>query len=153
MRIIIRLSVLSGLVGACLLPFISYAADPFGGRASFVKACYNETIYALLGPPRGGPFVWYPATKTYQFGPPRAAGQWLLGLAGPPYYCLAYVSPVTTWPARAILMMGSSGPSSPAIDAPQSATTQTQFPGALLTTPPADTTTTNPNASPTPSTP
>lgn len=127
------------LIAVLVTPFMSFAADPFGGRASTVRNCYNETIYALLGGPRGGPFVWYPATKTYQFGPPRYAGQWLLGLSGPPYYCLVSVLPVATLPAKAIIMMGSSGPSSPAVTAPQAGTTTLQFPNSLSTTPPADT--------------
>ncbi len=146
----LRISHVILVASVLALPALSFSAEPFGGRASYVKPCYNETIYALLGPPRGGPFVWYSATKTYQFGPPRAAGQWILGLAGPPYYCLAYVSPVTTWPGKAILMMGSSGPSSPAISVPQAATTSLQFPNSLSTTPPADSATT---PSPAPSTP
>lgn len=136
-----------------LFPVFSYAADPFGGRATIVKACYNETIYALLSPPRGGPFVWTTATKTYQFGPPRAVGQWLLGLSGPPYYCLWSVAPITPIPAKTIIMMGSSGPSSPAVGARETSPVNIQFPGSLLTTPPPPDTTTNGSASPTPSTP
>lgn len=89
------------------LPFLVSAA-PFGGRASIVKYCYNQTIYALLGAPRGGPFVWYPATKTYQFGPPSHAGQWILGLSSGAYYCLWSVQPQDFRPATAIMMMGSS---------------------------------------------
>lgn len=84
-------------------------AFPFGGQASLVLPCiYNSTIYAELGPPRGGNFVWTTATKTYQFGPPRHAGQWLLGLAGAPYYCIYSVFPLIIYPGVAITMMGSS---------------------------------------------
>ena len=83
-------------------------AFPFGGQASIVIPCYNQTIYALLGPPIGGPFVWTPSTKTYQFGPPSHAGQWLLGLAGPLYECLVSIDPIIVYSATAILMMGSS---------------------------------------------
>jgi hypothetical protein len=84
-------------------------AAPFGGRASIVVPCYNSAIYANLGPPIGGPYIWTPATRTYQFGAPKYAGQWLLGLYGAPYYCLVSRSPVITWAGRSIYMMGSSG--------------------------------------------
>ena len=89
-------------------PFFAYAF-PFGGQASIVLPCYyNQTIYASLGPPRGGEYVWTTATRTYQFGPPRHAGQWLLGLAGAPYYCLYDIFGIVIFPAIAITMMGSS---------------------------------------------
>src|SRR3989344_4392513 len=74
-----------GIVATALLCVIAPSvatAFPFGGQASIVLPCiYNSTIYVNLGPPRGGEFVWTTATRTYQFGPPRYAGQWLLGLA------------------------------------------------------------------------
>ena len=81
---------------------------PFGGQASEVIPCYNGAIYALLGPPIGGPYLWTPSTKTYQFGPPTHAGQWLLGNAGPPYFCLVSILPIITYPGTDIIMMGSS---------------------------------------------
>ncbi len=93
---------------ALLLPVFAYAF-PFGGRASVVLPCYyNSTIYVVLGPPIGGPYVWTTTTKTYKFGAPTHAGQWLLGLAGAPYYCLYSVAPEITYDAVAIIMMGSS---------------------------------------------
>ena len=96
-------------VAAILLssPLIA-AAFPFGGQASIVKPCYNQAIYANLGAPRGGPYIWTTSTKTYQFGPPTHAGQWLLGLAGAPYYCIISIQPVIVWPGTYITMMGSS---------------------------------------------
>ena len=84
------------------------SAFPFGGQASEVIFCYNDAIYALLGPPIGGPYLWTPSTKTYQFGPPRHSGQWLLGNAGPPYFCLVSILPIITYPGTDIRMMGSS---------------------------------------------
>lgn len=99
--IIISALIMLGIPGLAL-------AFPFGGQASVVIPCYNDAIYANLGPPIGGPFVWTPATKTFQFGPPMHAGQWLLGLAGPLYMCLVTIEPIFTLPATAILMMGSS---------------------------------------------
>lgn len=99
------------LVGGTLLlwlvPTLS-TAFPFGGQASIVRPCYNQVIYANLGPPRGGPYIWSPSTKTYLFGPPRHAGQWLLGLAGVPYFCIVILRPLTVWPGTHIIMMGSS---------------------------------------------
>ena len=93
-----------------LLPIVT-SAFPFGGRASIVLNCvYNSTIYANLGPPRGGEYIWTTGTRTYQFGPPSHAGQWLLGLAGAPYYCIYRISPLTIYTGIAITMMGSSGP-------------------------------------------
>lgn len=127
-----------------LLPLFTYAF-PFGGRASTVLQCvYNSTIYANLGPPRGGEYIWTTGTKTYQFGPPAYAGQWLLGLAGAPYYCIYRISPLTIYTGIAITMMGSSGPAAPAASL-------TQGPGGAsgrgpTPTPPSPT----PTPSPTP---
>jgi len=92
---------------AMLLPH-TVEAFPFGGQASIVRPCFNQAIYAALGPPRGGPFIWTPTTRTYQFGPPSHAGQWLLGLAGAPYFCIVRIQPLTVWPGTHIIMMGSS---------------------------------------------
>ena len=83
-------------------------AFPFGGQASIVRPCFNEVIYAALGPPIGGPYIWAPSTKTYLFGPPRHAGQWLLGLASINYYCIVSRRPLITWPGSLITMLGSS---------------------------------------------
>lgn len=97
------------VVASLGLPFFA-SASPFGGQARLVVPCYNEgAIYASLGAPIGGPYVWLPSTRTYLFGPPQYAGQWLLGLAGGPWYCLVSWKPVVTWAARSIYMMGSSG--------------------------------------------
>ena len=98
-----------------LTPFVALAF-PFGGQASTVVPCYNQAIFARLGPPRGGDYIWTPATKTYQFGPPSFAGQWLLGLASAPYYCVVSIEPVIVWPGIAIDMMGSSGSAAPSIN-------------------------------------
>lgn len=101
------------LVLFLLIPSFSSAA-PFGGRASTVLRCvFNSTIYANLGPPRGGEYIWTTATKTYQFGPPSHAGQWLLGLSGAPYYCIYNVSPLIIYSGIAMTMMGSSGSAAP----------------------------------------
>lgn len=84
------------------------SAFPYGGQISQIIFCYNSAIFARTGPPRGGDFIWTPSTRTYQFGPPSHAGQWHLGLAGPPYYCVVSIEPVIVWPGILITMMGSS---------------------------------------------
>ncbi len=99
--------IVAGLMCLMLTPTVSFAF-PFGGQASIVRPCYNSAIFARLGAPRGGDFIWTPSTRTYQFGPPRSVGQWLLGLASVPYHCVVSLSPIDVWPGVAIMMMGSS---------------------------------------------
>lgn len=101
-----RFASLAALI-ALLLPSSAFAY-PFGGQISQVIPCYNNAIYAVVGPPRGGQFIWTPATQTYRYGAPSHAGQWLLGLTGIPYYCLVSVVPIITYPGISIMMMGSS---------------------------------------------
>ncbi len=101
----VALAILFGF--SLAFPSVSHAA-PFGGQTMIHHYCYNSAIYALLGPPRGGPYIWTPATRTYQFGPPRRVGQWLLGLSGPPYYCIVTRSPIFVKEGISIMMMGSS---------------------------------------------
>ncbi len=83
-------------------------AFPFGGRITLFHVCYNETIFARLSAPVPGDYIWTTGTRTYQFGPPRASGQWLLGLTGIPADCLWSFDPIFPVPAIAIMMMGSS---------------------------------------------
>lgn len=114
-----RLTPLSILLVALVIVAPVFAlAFPFGGMiggsgprcpyCGAVCACYNAAIYSNLGPPRGGEYVWTPSTRTYQFGAPRAVGQWLLGLASTPYYCVVSISPVLVCSGSHIDMMGSS---------------------------------------------
>ena len=95
------------MLAMVLMPTVAMAF-PFGGQASIVRPCFNEVIYVSLGPPRGGPYIWSQNTKTYLYGPPRHAGQWLLGLASITHYCLVSRRPVISWPGSLITMMGSS---------------------------------------------
>jgi hypothetical protein len=88
-------------------------AYPFGGMINQIIFCFNNAIYTSVGPPRGGPFIWTPSTRTYQFGPPMHTGQWLLGLVAPPYYCLVSIQPIIVWSGVLMTMEGSSGPSAP----------------------------------------
>lgn len=104
----VQRSLLAVVLAACVFTPFTTHAFPFGGQASIVRPCYNQAIYANLGPPIGGPYLWSPATRTYQFGPPRHAGQWLLGLAAVPWYCIVEYQPLTVWPGTHITMMGSS---------------------------------------------
>ncbi|MDP3646037.1 MAG: hypothetical protein Q8R25_03040 [bacterium] len=95
-------------VAVALIIPTTISAFPYGGQISQIVFCYNKAIFARTGPPRGGDFIWTPSTKTYQFGPPQHAGQWHLGLAGPPYYCVVSIEPVIVWAGILITMMGSS---------------------------------------------
>lgn len=90
-----------------VLPLFVYAF-PFGGQISLIRPCYNTAIFARVGPPRGGDFIWTPSTRTYSFGAPRRAGQWLLGLTGIPVHCVVSIQPIDVWPGIYIMMMGSS---------------------------------------------
>ena len=95
------------LIANILFPAI-VLAYPFGGNISLYHRCYNRTIYVIVGPPRGGIFVWTSSTHSYEFGPPSHAGQWLLGLAGAPYICLYTIDPIDIRSADTIIMHGSS---------------------------------------------
>jgi hypothetical protein len=89
------------------LPLFAFAF-PFGGQIGQIIFCYNDAIWAQIGPPVPGPYIWTPATVTYEFGPPAHSGQWLLGLASPPYYCLVSIVPIIVYSGIDITMMGSS---------------------------------------------
>lgn len=97
----------AGVLLCVLVPHMVHAF-PFGGQAGRVIPCYNQAILADLGPPVGGKYLWSPATRTYQFGPPRHSGQWLLGLAQTPWYCIITYQPLTVESGTHIMMMGSS---------------------------------------------
>lgn len=88
-------------------------AYPFGGKTSLVWPCFVFGVVpygniSMLGAPNPGLYIWTPATKTYQNGPPSRSGQWLLGLTGIPYICVVFpVGPIVV-PGITISMMGSS---------------------------------------------
>ena len=105
----------AGVIAASLFLLPNFvAAYPFGGSIMQIIFCYNKAIYAAVGPPNGGPFIWTPSTKTYPFGPPQHVGQWLLGLVAPPYYCIVSKQPVIVWSGVLMTMEGSSGAAAPA---------------------------------------
>lgn len=98
---------------ALCVPSLAFAF-PFGGAIGQIIFCYNDAVYANVGPPRGGPYIWTPSTRTYKFGPPLRTGQWLLGLAAPPYYCIVSKQPIIVWSGILMTMEGSSGAPAPA---------------------------------------
>ncbi len=107
--IVTLLLVFSVSVSLWSIPQRSEAVVYFGGSIGRIIFCINNVTYANLGAPRGGPYLWSPkVTKTYQFGPPRHSGQWLLGAAGPSYFCIESVLPLIVHPGLLILFMGSS---------------------------------------------
>ena len=84
-------------------------AFPWGGQFKQVIFCFNNVIWALTGPPRGGKYIWVPgSTRTYDYGPPAHAGQWGLGLAAPPYFCIVTPLPLVVFPGIIMTMLGSS---------------------------------------------
>ena len=104
-----KLHAFAALSVGVLLSVPAFAlAFPFGGEIGEVIPCYNDAIFAQIGPPVAGAYIWTPSTVTYQFGPPSHSGQWLLGLASAPYYCLVSIEPIIVYPGIAISMMGSS---------------------------------------------
>jgi len=61
---------------------------PFGGAITgIIKGCMNGITWVSIGPPRPGWYLHTPYTRTYEFGPPRHIGQYLLGLYAPKMFC------------------------------------------------------------------
>lgn len=84
-------------------------AFPWGGQFQQVIPCFNDVIWVLAGPPRGGKYIWVPgSTRTYDYGPPSHAGQWGLGLAAPPYFCIVSPLPLIVFPGVIMTMLGTS---------------------------------------------
>jgi hypothetical protein len=100
------------IAGACVLG-LSFSprltqAFPFGGQASLVQQCVNGVTYLMLGPPVGGPYILSPTTLRYDFKTPPHVGQWFLGIAGAPDFCVVSVFPTVIFPGTYISMTGSS---------------------------------------------
>jgi len=84
-------------------------AFPWGGRFNTVIKCWNDVTWVQVGPPRGGTFIWDPTvTETYAYGPPQHAGQYGLGLAAPPYWCVITPTPVNLKYGIIMTMLGTS---------------------------------------------
>ena len=100
--------VLSSFGAVALVPERA-EAFPWGGQFGQVIPCFNSVIWVLAGPPRGGKYIWVPgATRTYNYGPPAHAGQWGLGLAAPPYFCIVSPLPLIVFPGVIMSMLGTS---------------------------------------------
>ncbi len=81
----------------------------WGGQFTTVLPCFNAVTWTVVGPPRGGIYIWVPgATATYQYGGPSHAGQYGLGLAAPPYFCIASPFPLIVLPGTIMTMVGTS---------------------------------------------
>jgi hypothetical protein len=93
-----------------IVPFYAHAlVRPFGGQASVLVPCIGGGLWTVVGPPVGGPHIWYPWTRTYLFGPPSHPGQWLLGTAGPIGACVVSLHPLIIFHGSTMIQLGSSG--------------------------------------------
>lgn len=100
---------LSALVIATLLsmPLAASAANVFGGKVGAFFPCFNAALWNTVSAPRGGIYIWTPATRTYPYGPP-GPGRWTLGLYGIPYFCIVTIFPLFVLPGIAMTMEASS---------------------------------------------
>lgn len=76
-----------------------------GGPIIKIQKCFNDATYVELGGSAGGPFVLTNSTKNYQDTIPARKGQWIIGTAGAPYYCLASLTPTQVWPGTYVATM------------------------------------------------
>jgi hypothetical protein len=95
------------LLIALMIPSAAFAANVFGGKVSVSIPCFNVAIWNTVGAPRGGIYIWTPATRTYPYGAP-GPGRWTLGLYGLPYFCIVTVAPLIVFPGISMTMEGSS---------------------------------------------
>lgn len=108
-EIITRVALLSlGVVFICVPLYASAIILPFGGQITLPIPCIGGGIWTTIGPPIPGPYVWYPGTRTYVYGPPEHPGQWLLGNAGPIGFCVVSVYPPIVFEGGTMIMLGSS---------------------------------------------
>ena len=97
------------LLSALLLFPPKVSAFPWGGQFRSVIPCFNAVTWVDVGAPRGGEFIWVPgATQTYQYGAPSRAGQYGIGLAAPPYFCLVSPLPLIVFTGTIMTMVGTS---------------------------------------------
>ena len=102
----------------CATPVIANAIIPFGGPVlpwicpadiPGVCSCQEGGKFAIVGPPNPGAFVWGFFTRNYSSGVPQLTGQYVLGMATIPYYCIASLFPVTIYTGLYVSFAGSSG--------------------------------------------
>ncbi len=93
----------------CLaLPPSASAANVFGGKIGMFLPCpFNLSLWATVGAPRGGIYIWTPFTKTYPKGS-IGPGESVIGLYGIPYFCLFMIAPLIPIPGISMTMVGSS---------------------------------------------
>ncbi|RJQ33461.1 hypothetical protein C4568_04750 [Candidatus Parcubacteria bacterium] len=91
----------------CSFPLYVLAANVFGGRVGASIPCFNVAIWNSVGAPRGGIYIWTPATRTYPYGPP-SSGRYVLGLYGIPYFCIVTIAPLFVLPGISMTMLGTS---------------------------------------------
>ena len=89
------------------MPLTASAQNVFGGKVATSLHCFNAAIWNVVGAPRGGIYIWTPATRTYPFGPP-GSGRWTLGLFGIPYFCIVSIFPLIVFPGISMTMEASS---------------------------------------------
>jgi len=95
------------LITLLSMPLSAAAANVFGGRVGASFPCFNVAIWTTVGAPRGGLYIWTPATRTYPYGRP-ASGKWVLGLYGIPYFCIVWIAPLFVLPGISMTMVGTS---------------------------------------------
>ena len=102
-----KLAILS-LVVLLTMPMAASAANVFGGKVGPFLPCFNVATWNVVGPPRGGTYIYIPkVTRTYPFGAP-GPGRWTLGLFGIPYFCIVSIAPLIVFPGIAMTMEASS---------------------------------------------
>lgn len=102
-----RLATLS-LTVLLAMPMMVNAANVFGGKVDPFLLCFNVATWNVVGPPRGGTYIYIPkVTRTYPFGAP-GPGRWTLGLYGIPYFCIVSIAPLIVFPGITMTMEGSS---------------------------------------------
>lgn len=85
---------------------LGFSGGPFGGQVSQIKKCQGGSIYAEIKSALGGTkkVIWTPGTKTYDYGPIKHPGQWVLGMLGGSTTCV--LGPKQTISGQKITILG-----------------------------------------------
>jgi Caspase domain len=81
----------------------------FIGPVLKIVKCVNNGTYVELGGDKGGAYMIIENSQNSQIlqgGAPAKKGQWVAGLAGAPYYCLASTAPNIVWAAKIAKVVG-----------------------------------------------